>query len=246
MSKKYSNPPIIEAVCDFRLTPDSKWDLTIPGFIYEKVGKDFPKREQRVFQEVEFVQSPQGFQQQIRSTERVLFLTDDGKMFIQVGPNLLAINCLKPYLTWNGFKPKIEKAFNTLVGVLEVKGLQRISLRYINRIEIPGGLVKLEDHFDFYPHLGPSLPQDMGNFIVGCLLPFRDGRDLCKVQLTPAVAEKPNHIGFLLDLDYFLSQPGGVIPNDALDWVEDAHRQVEAIFEACITDRLRKIFKEES
>lgn len=244
MSKKYPNPPIIEAVCDFRLTPDSKWDLTIPGFIYEKVSKDFPKREQRVIQEVEFVQSPQGFQQQIRSTERVLFLTNDGKMFIQVGPNLLAINCLKPYPTWNGFKPSIEKAFKAMLGVLDVKGLQRISLRYINRIEIPGDLVKLEDYFDFYPHLGQKLPQNLENFIVGCVLPFLEGRDLCKVQLTKAVPEKPGNVGFLLDIDYFLAQTGAVSPNDAVAWVENAHSQVEATFEGSITNRLRKIFEE--
>jgi len=244
MSKRYANPPIIEAVCEFRLTPDSKWDLTIPGLIYEKVSKEFPNKEQRLIQEVEITQSPQGIQQQIQTNERILFLTDDRKTFIQVGPHLLAINCLKPYPTWDGFKPRIENAFSALTDTVDVKGLQRIGLRYINRIEIPGQSVNLDDYFEFRPFLGQNLPQNVANFIVGCLLPFFDERDACRIRLTNAVPEKPESTAFLLDLDYFLAQPRAVSANQALEWVESAHQQVEEIFEGCITECLRKVFQE--
>lgn len=244
MSRKYVNSPIIEAVCEFRLTPDSKWDLTIPGLIYEKVSNEFPNKEPRLIQEVEITQGPQGIQQQIRTSERILFLTNDRKTFIQVGPHLLAVNCLKPYPTWDGLKPMIEKAFRALINTIEVKGLQRIGLRYINRIEIPSLLVKLEDYFGFYPFLSLNLPQNIENFVVQCLLQFFDRRDSCKVQLTNAVPERSDNFSFLLDLDYFLAQPQTVLANQALQWVESAHQQVEAVFEGCITERLREIFQE--
>ena len=79
MRRKYRNPPIIEAVCEFRLAPDSKWDLTIPGLVYEKVSKEFPNKEQRLIQEVEITKGSQGIQQQIRTSERILFLNSDRK-----------------------------------------------------------------------------------------------------------------------------------------------------------------------
>jgi len=244
MSKKYGNDPIVEAVCEFRLTPDSKWDLTIPGLVYEKVSNDFPNKEQRLIQEVELTQSPQGMQQQIRTSERVLFLTDNRKMFIQVGPHFLAINCLKPYPAWEGFKPWIEKAFSALTEVVEVERLQRIGLRYINRIEIPGQSVNLDNYFEFRPFLGQNLPQNMVNFIIQCLLPFFGQRDSCKVQLTNAVPDRPDNVSFLLDLDYFLAQPLVVLSNQALEWVENAHKKVEEIFEGSINESLREIFQE--
>lgn len=244
MSRKYRNPPIIEAVCEFRLPSDSKWDLTIPGLIYERVSSDFPNKEQRLVQEVEITQGPQGVQQQIRSSERVLFLTDNRKTLIQLGPHLLAVSCLKPYPTWDGFKPKIEKAFSALTDTVDVKGLQRIGLRYINRIEIPGKPIRLEDYFEFYPFLGRNLPQNMESFMIQCLLPFFDRRDSCRIQLTNALAENPDNIGFLLDLDYFLARSQDVLANDALKWVESAHQKVEEIFEGCITERLKEIFQE--
>jgi uncharacterized protein (TIGR04255 family) len=245
MSRNYVNPPIIEAVCEFRLTPDSKWDLSIPGLIYEKVRKDFPNKEQRhFFQELEIVQSPQGLQQRIGMDERILFLTNDRKMFLQVGSNLLAVNCLKPYAKWSGFKPRIENAFNMLKDTVDVKGLQRIGLRYINRIEIPTQLVKLEDYFEFHPFLGKRLPQNMSGFSLRCLLPFFGGRDVCTVQLINAVPEKKDSSAFILDLDYFLNQPQAISVNQTLDWIEKAHQQIEEVFEGCITQHLRETFQE--
>ena len=247
MGRKYANCPLVEAVCELRLTRDSKWDITIPGLIYEKIKDEFPNKEQRFVQEAELTKDSQGMQQQIRTSERAWFLSDDRKTFIQVGPRLLAINRLKPYLSWAEFRPGIEKAFMTLVETVDVKGVQRIGLRYINRIEIPGASVDLDDYFEFRPFLGHNLPQSMANFIVICLLPFFDGRDSCRVQLiqlTNAVPEAGGNVAFLLDLDYFLDQPQAVPENEMLVWVDTAHEKVEELFEGCIKDSLREIFQE--
>ncbi|MBU0567740.1 TIGR04255 family protein [bacterium] len=245
MDRKYVNSPIIEAVCEFRLSPDTKWDLTIPGLIYEKVNNEFPNKEQRLIQEVEGVHGPQELQHQIRTSERALFLSNDRKTFIQVGPRLLAVNCLKPYPTWDRFNLKIKDAFKALIDTVEVKGFQRIGLRYINRIEVTGQSVNLDDCFEFRPFLGQALPQqNMTSFIVGCLLPFLDDRDSCRIQLSNAVPEEPNSSAFLLDLSYSIVQPQAVPVNQTLEWVESAHQQVEKIFEGCITDNLREVFQE--
>ena len=244
MSRKYVNPPIIEAVCEFRITSDSKWDLTIPGLVYEKVKKQFPKKEQRLLQRIEATHSPKGNKQHVHTEERILFLTNNRKMFIQMGSRLLAVNCLKPYPTWNGFKPEIENAFDALCGIVDIKGLQRIGLRYINRIEIPRTSVKLDNYFEFRPFNGRNLPQVLESFIVGSVFLSSDEQDACKVQLTNATCEKPGNSAFLLDLDYFLSQSQPLPVNKASEWIDTAHDQVKRIFEGCITDKLRKIFEE--
>lgn len=46
MGRKYRNPPLIEALCEFQFVPTQPWDLTIPGFFYEKVKNDFPAKQQ--------------------------------------------------------------------------------------------------------------------------------------------------------------------------------------------------------
>ena len=180
------------------------------------------------------------------------FLTTDRNIFVQLGTHLLAVNSLKPYPTWARLKPRIERAFRAVVETVEVTGLERTGLRYINRIEIPGEFEKPDDYqidfdqyFEFRPHLGHNLPQTMTDFIVGSVLDVGKPGDRCRVQLTNAVRDRPNVAAFILDLDYFLAEREAVAVDRALEWVENAHQQVEAIFEGCVSDRLRAIFGEE-
>ena len=246
MDRKYKNPPVVEAICEFRLTQDTPWDLTIPGLFYEKVKANFPHREQRMVQEVELTLEPQGFQQRIRTSERILLFTQDRKLLVQLGPRLLVVNALKPYPTWQGFKPRIEMAWRNLQEVVEVKGLERVGLRYINRVELPVQNMELKEYFEFYPFIGKRLPQQMVSFIASAEFPYVEGRDRCRVQLTPIPATKAGEKGTLvLDIDYFLARPRAVEASTVLTWIEEAHSRVEEVFEGCITDRLRALFEEE-
>ncbi|GBC78978.1 hypothetical protein HRbin09_00189 [bacterium HR09] len=244
MGRRYVNPPVVEAVCEFRLTEDSPWDMTVPGLVYERLKDEFPHREQRLSQEVELTQGPDGLQQQIRTSERILLFAENRTSFVQVAPRLLAVNSLRPYPSWEGFKPRITKAFESLAQVTEVRGLDRLGLRFINHVEIPGSPRELDKYFQFYPFLGPDLPNDIEGFIAGCQFGFENRRDICKVQLIRAISSSPERLVIFLDIDYFLAKPGGVDPRYALDWVEEAHSKVEAVFEGCITDRLRELFGE--
>lgn len=245
MGKKYRNPPIIEAICEFRLTQDTDWDLTVPGLFYERVKEFFPDREQRVVQEVELTQEPQGFQQRIRASERILLFAQDRKTLIQLGPRLLVINVLKPYQTWQAFKFNIEKAWSSLRDVVEVSGVERIGLRYINRIEFPNKNVELEDYFEFFPFIGKRLPQQIASFIVGVEFSYNAERDRCRVQLAQAVGDETKS-AVILDIDYFLTHPRAVEVSEVMKWIEEAHCRVEEIFEGCITDKLRAMFEEVS
>lgn len=248
MGKKYNNSPIIEAVCEFRFTDDSSWDITIPGLIYEDVRVEFPNKTQRIHQEVNIstTQEPSGkIQSQVQKSEIAVFLTRNEKTLINVGPRTFSINQLKPYITWTDFKSRIEYAFNKLIRRVEDASIQRIGLRYINRIEIPGKDMDLKDYFEFRPFLGPKLPQNLNSFIIGCIFPHFDERDTCKVQLTNAVPEKNENSAFILDIDYALAKPKSISADQSLEWVEKAHDSIESTFEGCISQSIRDQLGEE-
>jgi uncharacterized protein (TIGR04255 family) len=196
-----------------------------------------------MIQEMELTQGPEGLHQQIRTSERIIFFTEDKKMLVQVGPRLLAINVLKPYPHWEGFKPRIEMAWKSLQAAIEVQGLERIGLRYINHIELPAQGGELAEYFEFYPFVGQRLPQQMVSFLAGVEFSYADDRDHCRVQFTRIPASGGRSL-FMLDIDYFLARPGAVKPAEALAWVEEAHSRVEEVFEGCITDKLREMFEE--
>ena len=154
MGQRYPKAPVIEALCEIRLSAETPWDATIPGLFYETIRDLFPKKEQRIVQEIEFSMEPHGLQQRIRSVERILFFAKEKPLLVQLGPRVLAVNALKPYPSWSGFKPYIEKAWQCLQQVVDVKGIERVALRYINRMERACKPYEIGRFFAFHPHLG--------------------------------------------------------------------------------------------
>lgn len=244
MGRKYKNPPIIEALCEFRFDPASPWDLTIPGRLHERIKDAFPTVRQGKAFESSIRAGPEGVRQQLIETERGQFLRADEKALVQVGPHLLVINHLRPYPTWETFLPLIDSTLEAYREVAHPKAFQRIGLRYVNRVDFPSAAVNLEDYFEFYPFVGPELPQTFGPFMVGIQIPYDGGRDVLKLEMTTVAAEAPAAASFVLSLDYFLARPGEVDFASALQWVRDAHERIECVFEGSIKDALRLQFEE--
>ncbi|MGH8060005.1 MAG: TIGR04255 family protein [Candidatus Entotheonellia bacterium] len=244
MGRQYNKPPLIEAVCEFRFEPGEPWDLAIPGLLYERLRETFPKRRQARALETTMLAGPDAIQQQMTQVDRLQMLREDETALVQVSPHLLSVNHLKPYPSWAGFISLIREALEVYRTTAKPKGLQRIGLRYINRIEMPGKRLDLEYYFDFYPFVGTRLPEDFGNFLVAIHLLFQERRDILRLQLSDTPADQPDVSAFTLDLDYFLAQTDKVNFESVLGWLEEAHDTVEETFEGCIKDTLRERFEE--
>jgi uncharacterized protein (TIGR04255 family) len=243
MNKKYNNPPIKEAICEFNFSPETIWDITIPGIFFEKVNNKYPIKNQRKIQEIGMHQDGHGeLYQKITTSDRILFYSDDNYYLIQMGPRFLAIHRMNPYNGWLKFKPQIEFAIKTLHEIIKKCECQSIGLKYINSIELPAD-IELERYFDFYPYRGQNIMGKMENFIAGNVLSFNEGRDIAKVVLTNEIPNIPDKISILLDLNYYLDKPQTFSIESILQWIEEAHEKIEAIFEACIKDSLRERFQ---
>ncbi|MBR1369584.1 hypothetical protein RJ53_08825 [Methanocalculus chunghsingensis] len=241
----YRNPPIVEAVCEFRFSSDTPWEQDLPDRFYDAVKDQFPIRESKKGQSLEIKADNTGIEgHRVETIEIQVFLAQDRRMLIQLGPRGLSINCLRPYPSWEGFRPLIHQTYETISSLTSVRGLDRIGILYVDKIEIPGEKIRLEDYFTFYPHLGEGLPKDLMNFMVGCDFAYRD-RDVCRLKLTRAMPEKPGNSAYLLTTDYFLARKDTVKPDDACAWVEEAHAAVKSLFKGCITKKLEEIFNQE-
>ncbi len=244
MAKKYTNPPIIEAACEFRFDPSSPWDLTIPGLLYERIREAFPIRRQAKRVELAPAAAVEAPVAQLSMTDLTQFLRPDEKAVVQVGQNLLAVNQLKPYPGWEEFAPVIARALAAYREVASPSALHRLGLRYINRVEFPGPRTELQQYLRFRPFTGPDLSQDFSSFIIAIEFAHENARDILRVQAASTAPQRPDAVALLLDLDYFVAQPGQLPFEQTFDWLEVAHRRLEQAFEACITDRLRETFEE--
>jgi uncharacterized protein (TIGR04255 family) len=127
---KYTNPPIIEALCEFQFLPSQEWDMTLPGLLYQEIKEEFPNKRQQTGVGIQFRPTEKGIEHKVeQAPPRIQFHRKDKTALVQVAPDLLVINQLAPYPAWTTFKPKIAEIFNKYIALANPKGFKRIGLR---------------------------------------------------------------------------------------------------------------------
>ena len=242
MGRIYHNAPVIEAVIEFQFTSE-QWDWTVPGLMYERFKEGFPKKRQQNVLELEMRAEAAQIAQRVKGgIARMQFVREDEQALIQVGPDLLAVNYLKPYPNWAAFKAQILEALSMYVEIVAPTGLKRIGLRYINRIEIPEPRVELEQYFRILPEIPMS--KDMSSFLMRVEVPFEVVNGQLVVTMGSTSSDRPEHSAFILGLDFFTVRAEVLALDTSAEWIETAHTHIEDSFEACITDKARILFEE--
>lgn len=133
----YKNPSIVEALCEVAFRPRSRWDMTVFGRFYDLVRDSYPNREAGEAVETDVGKVQGGIRQQVRHSPRMRFFSSDRNRVLQVGPNLLVANVLRPYPGWASFKPDIIHALSAYYESADPDQIEHLTLRYIDRLEIP-------------------------------------------------------------------------------------------------------------
>jgi uncharacterized protein (TIGR04255 family) len=242
MHNTYKNPPVIEAVCEFKFTPEQPVDITVIGLFYDKIRGEFPNKQQQTGVASRVEEGAFGFEIQ----QRVQFSRANHSAAVGASPDILTIHQLKPYTTWHDFKSLILRNFEIFKELIEPKSIKRVGLRYINRFDFNESQIeRLEDNFNFYPAVPRDLPKIYAAISDHVEMPFEDGRDRLRIRLLSITSEKPNIFSFTLDFDYFAeTAESAEDPFDSIEsWIENAHEQIEDAFEKCITEKCRARFR---
>lgn len=239
MERKLEKSPIIEAVCEFRFEEKFE-DLIIYGRLHDKFKRDYPKTKKTTNFDMVIEKTDDGFQHRTIEHNLQRFISEDGKSLLQVGPNVLTVNKLHPYESWDSFYPKIDFALNIFTEITKLKKLKRIGLRYINRINLKETNINLEDYFKFRP-MDNTLCDEITSFIVGVRIPKE--RDILKVTLSNAPPDPGFKMAHSLDLDYFSTNFNDKNMDDTMAWIKNAHLEIEDAFFNCITEKLKKEFE---
>ena len=252
MSRQYSNPPVEDAVCEFRFRSTDPWDLTVPGRIYALLEDQYPRILPVRMAGVTAIQlGPQGVRigaqppPGIMPPElRIWRQEDTGE--IVIAPYRLAVHQRKPYPSWALFLPIIQQALEAYRSAASPESIQRIGLRYTNKIRFDATEdLRLEDYFDFHPFLGDKLPSTISAMGMRVEFPFNNERDSLRLQLSSAQDGDAGQIVITLDIDYFLVQADSIPFDEVPVWLETAHDHVGNAFEGCLKDSMREKFDEE-
>jgi len=248
--RRYRNPPIEEALCEFHFDSDETWDLTIPGKLHTELDDYSGKpRQQNVVQVGLALQD--GQPSELRHGERlgrVLLITNDGSRMVGIGPDVVSVHMLRPYQGnagsaqdgWSEFRHRIQQALDAYWTVASPNGVKRISIRYVNRIGIPQEAANIGDYLKCALPVVAELPPRVSEFVSRTELSYEDGVRLILAQVKFSSSTDATQI--VLDLDVIWETESAVGKDVAIEKAKDLRDRERLAFEAIITDKAREIF----
>jgi uncharacterized protein (TIGR04255 family) len=247
MPLHYQKPPLVEALCEVRfVSADDKWDWAIPGMLYEKIKDRFPKRRERHALDISIpINIPIPLGPATHSIERLQFVSADENTIVQIGPELLAVNSLRPHLGWPDLRDTLLQVLAAYRSIAAPAGVAMAAVRYINRVELPlrQGFA-LERYFAVLPALPEGVQQTVSTFLVHTEVGYEDPPALFRFRFG-TTESKSDAAAFMLDYEHLVH--GDDAPSfEALPaWLDAGHERIERAFYGSFTSGTHaEIFQE--
>jgi uncharacterized protein (TIGR04255 family) len=247
--RHYQNPPIVEALMEVFFTGAQR-GLAVRDAFFARIRARFPTERLLNQAGVEVNLVPGQTSARLSQGEpRFQFLTQDESQMVQLGPDLLVFNQVRsdpqvPYPRFEQWRPIVLEMLALYREVAQPTGVDRLGVRYINRLVIPHPSMRMEDYFTVYPQVPDTLGARHGPFLMNLELaaPREEHQLLFTLGSTPV--EQPGSMAYLLDLYDILplgpSDPFESIPKR----LDEAHDNIVTTFEHTITDTTRALFGE--
>jgi uncharacterized protein (TIGR04255 family) len=187
--------PIVEAVIEIRTRVESPWEESALKEQSKAKLPDYPK----IFSQSEFrhemkMKPGQPPEQILRDLgwKGLRLQSADGRYIAQFNRDGFIFSRLQPYESWEQFKEEAMRLWKMHAELAKVLEVQRLGVRFINRITLPVGEVRLED----YLLVPPQTPGELDLQIMGFF-----HQDNLLVTLGSDGG------GLILDIDVFTTEP---------------------------------------
>jgi uncharacterized protein (TIGR04255 family) len=222
----------VEALCELRFVsePERKWDWAIPGLLYSRIAPRFPIRQQRHTISLP-VDGPVALTGQGGLAQ---FVATDGSTMVQVGPDLLAVNSLRPHLGWADLRDTLASVLQAYREIAVPTTISMAAVRYINRVDIPLRGLTLERYFTVLPGLPDKASSEITKFLIHTEVKYDDPSALFRFRFGPTDSSNDTVATFLLDYEHISNAdtPGF----EALSaWLDAGHERIETAFYGSFT-----------
>jgi uncharacterized protein (TIGR04255 family) len=257
--RRYANPPIEEALCEFRFKPKGEWDFMTPHKMREELAESYRgKPRQQTTVEARIQQQEGGAAKVMlqQHAPRIQLITNSGTRIVSVGPNILSVHMLRPYHDtsapenggWEEFRRRIEQALETYWRIAEPIGVYRVGVRYINKIVLTAAAPGAErpdprDYLLCSPVSVRNLPERMTSFFNRVEYAYDDHVRLV-LTCGSAEEESPERTAWILDIDVIWQREEPIEREAAIEKAEALRDRERVVFEAVITDKARRLFDE--
>ena len=240
--RHYENSPITEAVIDIRVDLPSDFKVESLESIHEFIKTGYPKREDlNVFTGTFTIGAAATSTQQKLG---YLYRSEDGKYVMQARTNGFTLSRLPPYERWEPFRDEARRLWNAYKMVAKPVRIIRVASRSINRIDMPLPMNDLNEYLRTYPEVSRDLPQMLSGYVMQILIPQEDFGGMLSLIQAAVPAPKPGIASINLDIDMFKESTSEFdSENKVWDFLENLRDKKDYVFESCITDKARELFR---
>ncbi len=244
VSQHYSKAPITEALIDLKVTLPEEFSTNDLANIYSRISNRFPTQESIQTGSLVFQAGPTIRVDANQQHSGFLFRSKDGVKILQATLNGFTFSRLAPYDSWEEFSSDAKYLWGIYKEICKPTSVTRAAIRFINQINIPTkDAVDLQEYLRTAPEVSPDLPQaGLNSFFTQLQIPQYDLN--CMLIINEALVPRisPDFISVILDFDLFRQQVWQADDEDIWHFLEELRRRKNAVFEASITDKARRLF----
>jgi uncharacterized protein (TIGR04255 family) len=243
--KHLQNAPIIEAALDIRVRIPENVTIETLQKLHDRVRDRYPEQSKRMDVEAH-IRSQAPFETIEEASFQAksigfFFWSADKKQAIQARLDGFTFSRLKDYENWESLREEASNLWRVYVDVVQPVSIQRVALRYINRMEFPLPC-DFDDYLNTFPRLGSACPQT----ISGLFLRLVTQHGLGTVVISEAIDEKrvtESKVPVILDIDAFRTV-NFPISEDVQAWsiLEELRNLKNDVFFSSITPKAEALF----
>ncbi len=241
MGRIYKKPPLIEALCEIKFA-ETEGDFTSWGDFYQKV-KDIYSTKAEIPRGIEFqITANSGAINPAEYIKR--FASNDNAQLIQATTDSLILNRLSPYLGYEKFKESFVEILKIYVETFLPKRVIQLSMHYVNQIIIPHEKFVAGEYFGLLPVIPEGVTNGIGGFVTQLGVAPQVDNHFLQVTLRNTYPPQETNVTFFLEIFDAFSINSEINENIILKVMDDAHTNIEHVFEKLIQEKSRELFQE--
>jgi uncharacterized protein (TIGR04255 family) len=240
----YENAPIILSIIQFRYDKIEGFDINKVKKLANEFKSDFPFVNERFVQSIVVnndVNKETSVSLEDKQFDGVQILSNSRKEIFTITETKFTFQSHEKYSGWDNFREKAFKLwdiFNKLFNILEING---ISLRYVNRINLPLDLKNINKYFTTY------LKDDKNSFSVGNFQ-FKfssfDKENDFKINIAHLLdAPLENSVPYIFDIDVLYDNKMKYDKEFILSLFEKIREKKNQLFNNGITEETKKLIR---
>jgi uncharacterized protein (TIGR04255 family) len=239
---QYSKAPITEAVIDLSVRLPKGVTLQQLRVVQARRASTYPVegkfglatlRDADSFDEMSVDRDIHGIAMKSDDGARIGVAKLDGFMFVR----------LPPYDHWASFRDEAHSLWQTYREVAKPEAITKVSLKYVNRFDLPLPVKDFAVYFRTYPEVSSALPQSVSGFFTQLQIPYEDLGAMLVLTQTIVPPPQSGFASVVLDIDLSVPNNPSSDDDDVWELLARLRDRKNEVFEGCITDAARELIR---